>query len=388
MGNKFETVTARAKITPRRDPYWQRVSRGLYVGFRKMSTESAGTWFARYRGEGNIQFRQTLGPLENFPAFERFDRAVAAARAWASTAAPGGNLGSLTVKDACDTYASKTRQLKGDKAADDLAARYRRWINQDPIHRIELSKLTQDNVSALRKRMTEAPVHIGRTGKIRMRSKDTVNRDMAAIRAALNMAFDEGKVASTAAWRKPLAAFKNVSRRREVYLDREQRLRLINCCPPDLARLVRGLSMLPLRPGALASLTVADFDPRVGVLKIGKDKSGGDRKLKLPPAIAEFLKDGATGRQLEAPLFVREDGLAWNKDLWKKPIRAATAAADLPTSTIAYALRHSAITDLVHAGLDLLSVAQISGTSVAMIERHYGHLRSDVAAVALSKLAL
>jgi integrase len=144
--------------------------------------------------------------------------------------------------------------------------------------------------------------------------------------------------------------------------------------------------MLPLRPGALASLTVADFDPRVGVLKIGKDKSGGDRKLKLPPAIAEFLKDGATGRQLEAPLFVREDGLAWNKDLWKKPIRAATAAADLPTSTIAYALRHSAITDLVHAGLDLLSVAQISGTSVAMIERHYGHLRSDVAAVALSKL--
>jgi hypothetical protein len=34
------------------------------------------------------------------------------------------------------------------------------------------------------------------------------------------------------------------------------------------------------------------------------------------------------------------------------------------------------------------TVAQISGTSVAMIERHYGHLRSDVAAGALARLAL
>ena len=31
--------------------------------------------------------------------------------------------------------------------------------------------------------------------------------------------------------------------------------------------------------------------------------------------------------------------------------------------------------DLVHQGLDLLSVAQLAGTSVRMIEQHYGHLR-------------
>lgn len=226
MGIKIDTVTARAKITPRRDPYWQRVSRGLYVGFRKMSAETPGTWFARYRGEGNTQLRQSLGALENYPASERFDRALAAARAWISAPAIGETLGSFTVKDACDAYTSKIRQLKGDKAANDLDARYRRWISKDPVHGIALHKLTQDNVSALRKRMTEAPVRIGRTGKIRTRSKDTVNRDMAAVRAALNMAFDEGKVASTAAWRKPLAAFKNVSRRRDVYLDREQRLQI------------------------------------------------------------------------------------------------------------------------------------------------------------------
>jgi hypothetical protein len=51
-------------------------------------------------------------------------------------------------------------------------------------------------------------------------------------------------------------------------------------------------------------------------------------------------------------------------------------------------LRHSTITDLVSAGLPLLTIAQISGTSAEMIERHYGHLASDAAVKALGKLAL
>ncbi len=51
-------------------------------------------------------------------------------------------------------------------------------------------------------------------------------------------------------------------------------------------------------------------------------------------------------------------------------------------------MRHSVITDLVTGGLDLLTVALLSGTSVAMIERHYGHLRAEHAAPALATLAL
>ena len=80
--------------------------------------------------------------------------------------------------------------------------------------------------------------------------------------------------------------------------------------------------------------------------------------------------------------------MAWNKDAWKHPVKAAAGAAKLPEGTTAYTLRHSTITDLVHGGLDLLTVAQISGTSVRMIEKNYGHLRGDVAADALAKLAL
>jgi site-specific recombinase XerD len=69
-------------------------------------------------------------------------------------------------------------------------------------------------------------------------------------------------------------------------------------------------------------------------------------------------------------------------------VKTAAEAAELPIGATAYTLRHSTISDLVHDGLDLLTVAQISGTSVRMIEQHYGHLRGDVAASALAKLVL
>ena len=53
----------------------------------------------------------------------------------------------------------------------------------------------------------------------------------------------------------------------------------------------------------------------------------------------------------------------------------------------AYTLRHSAMTDLVTGGLDLFTVEKISGTSVLMIEKHYGHLQRERARSALEKLA-
>jgi integrase len=69
--------------------------------------------------------------------------------------------------------------------------------------------------------------------------------------------------------------------------------------------------------------------------------------------------------------------------------KEAALAAKLPDETTAYALRHRVITDLIsREGLDLLTVAQLSGTCVAMIEKHYGHLQTDRAIAALAGLVL
>ena len=138
----------------------------------------------------------------------------------------------------------------------------------------------------------------------------------------------------------------------------------------------------------MAALTAGDFDKRTAELTIGKDKTGKPRRIQLPQEAARLLAKQAKNKLRGAPLFMRANGKAWDKDSWKRPIAAAVTAAELPADATAYTLRHSTITDLVSAGLPLLTIAQISGTSAEMIERRYGHLSSDAAVKALGELAL
>jgi integrase len=109
----------------------------------------------------------------------------------------------------------------------------------------------------------------------------------------------------------------------------------------------------------------------------------------LPPSTAAFFAEQAKDKLPGTPLLARADGQFWNKDSWKYPFKDAVIAASLPPAATAYALRHSTITDLIALHrLDTMTVAQLSGTSLAMIEKHYGHLLREHAANALALLAL
>ena len=81
-------------------------------------------------------------------------------------------------------------------------------------------------------------------------------------------------------------------------------------------------------------------------------------------------------------------GRPWGRDTWGYQFDKAAKLAELPPKATAYSIRHSTITDLIHAGVDSMTVAQLAGTSVAMIEKHYGHLTRDHARAALAALAL
>jgi site-specific recombinase XerD len=124
------------------------------------------------------------------------------------------------------------------------------------------------------------------------------------------------------------------------------------------------------------------------VLKVGKDKAGGDRKIPLPPATAKFLAEQCKDKLPTAPIFTNSQNRPWSRDTWGYQFQQAAKRAGLPADATTYSIRHSTITDLIHAGVDALTVAQLSGTSVAMIEKHYGHLTGDHARAALAKLTL
>lgn len=386
-------VEARGKLPPRRDPYWQRVEAGCFVGFRRMAADSAGTWLARHRDpDSGKQAQHPLGEFADLAPGARFDAATKAAREWFTHLGKGGRKEPLTVREACDNYVKHLTAVGKAQAARDTEKRFERWVNGSKLGAVPLQRLKPSDVDAWRKGLaaTEAiPQDKTSTEPRRARSPSTLNRDMTSLRAALNLALEDGHVSTDAAWKVKLRPVKDADGRRDVYLDLAQRRALIAESPPDLAALVRALSLVPLRPGAMAALVVANFDKRLCTLTIGKDKNGQDRKITLPKATAEFFEQQTKGKLPAAPLLSRADGSAWNKDSWKYPLKDAVKAAGLPVNATAYALRHSTITDLIALHkLDTLTVAQLSGTSLQMIEKHYGHLLRDHAARALASLTV
>jgi integrase len=386
MALDLSKVKDRNDLKAEREPHWQRLHAGCFLGYRPSKRGSTGTWIARAYDEDAGKYRlKALGDFGNLPGNERFTAAKREAEKLAELVEAGGEVRAKieTVKDACEEYA---------KDRPEAARRFRRYVDSDPIAKVKLDKLRRRHVKEWRERLEAQPALVSRRKKgdpiHRERAASTVNRDMAVFRAALAKVLSPGAPNSEAAWQEALKATPNADGRRTLYLDRSERRKLLEKIDDEAAPFVRALCLLPLRPGALAALTAGDFDKRTSELTIGKDKTGKPRRIQLPQEAAKLLGDQAKNKLPGAALLMRTNGKVWNKDSWKKPIAAAVAAAGLPGDATAYTLRHSTITDLVSAGLPLLTIAQISGTSAEMIERHYGHLASDAAVKALGELAL
>jgi len=380
----LSTVKARASLKAQREPHWHKLATGEYLGFRPSAIGKGGTWIARYYDpDSRRKPLKALGDFGHLPDSDRFSAASKAAREWFAHLGGGGSEKSITVRKACERYAEGKPEVQG---------RLARTVYGDPIARVHVDKLNRAHVQAWRKRLEAMPALVGKNLKgkpvTRPRSPATVNRDMVALRAALNMALDNGDALNDQAWRVALRPAKKADGRRSVYLDKAQRRALLEHLPADVRAFAHGLCLLPLRPGALAGLVAGDFDARRSELRIGHDKAGEKRAILVEGETLAMLKAQAKNKLPAAPLFARADGAVWKAYMWKDAIKAAAKQAKLPAEVVAYTLRHSTITDLVQSGLDLLTVAQVSGTSVAMIEKHYGHLQRNRAAQALAGLAL
>lgn len=376
------------KSKPGDEPHWQRLRQGCYLGFRPSKKGKRGTWFARaYDPDGNSYRRKSLGDYGALSGHDVFTQAKTEAESWAETVESGGERARdmVTVADACEAYLAQ----KPGSIAEGV---FRRHVLSDPIAKLKLDKLRRHHLRAWRKRLEQAPALLTRNKKgekrTKERAKSTVNRDMVPLRAALGMVLKPGAPNTDAAWQEALRPFKGADKRRELYLDRAERIKLIDATGGEAQPFVKALCLLPLRPGALAGLKAGDFDKRTRTLTIGKDKNGNPRQMTMPQAIADFFAAQTTAKLPTAPIFARSGGEPWNKDAWKYPVKDAVKAAGLPGAVSAYTLRHSVITDLIRARLPILTVAQLSGTSVAMIERHYGHLVRDDAEEALASIAI
>jgi integrase len=376
-------VGDRNKLKSRREPYWHRLRIGCFIGFRPSRVGKAGTWIARVLNqEANKYKMQSLGDLGKYTRNEMFAVAKQMAEQLAEKVECGGNPDLVidTVADACRHYANRKPEAE---------SRFRRHVYSEPIARITLKKLRRHHLREWRNALSEKPVRRNnRSAKPNKRAASTLNRDMVVLRAALNQVLAKGPPNTDAAWQEALKPIPNADGQRSLYLDKCQRNDLLTYADNEVLPFIQTLCLLPLRVGAVAKLRVRDFDQRTNELTIGQDKNGKPRRLKIPNAASKIFTTQTQGKLSDQPIFERKNGKAWDKDSWKKPISKAVSLANLPSEATAYTLRHSVITDLVQQNLPLLTIAQISGTSVEMIEKHYGHLQNSAALDALDAISV
>ncbi len=140
-----------------------------------------------------------------------------------------------------------------------------------------------------------------------------------------------------------------------------------------------------MRRGEILSVRWEHVDLARRVIHIPKAKAGardqpitgvladylGELRAMMPGAVWLFPADSASGHRINI----------------EKPFRRVVAAADLnPREVTRHTLRHTAITHLVQAGVDLPTVQRISGHKrLAMVAR-YSHQSGAHIAAAMERL--
>lgn len=275
--------------------------------------------------------------------------------------------------DACRQYVEDRRSEKGAATAHDAEMRFKRTVYKTSFGDTVLAKVRTAHIKAWRDRLSLAPA--------------TSNRTLIALKAALNLAVVNRQVPTGAAqeW-KDVKPMPGAGKRRDLYLDLAQRRALLASSTGAARNLIQAAMLTGARPGELVKALRSQFDARTASMTFtGKT---GTRNVPLsPPAVALF-KRLAESKLPTARLFTRDDGQPWAHSDWDELVRDAAERAKLPAGVCLYTLRHSFITTAIQDGMNTLEVARLVGTSVVMIEKHYGHLVHNAARERLAKVKM
>ena len=349
-------------------PYWMRLEKGRHLGYRKISDSNA-TWLARRRledatavtGSGSYEYKALGSATAEFD----FTAAKRAAEVWFKTGLSGEV---TTIEEACKAYVEDRRTEKGDKTAYDAEIRFKRTVYGKPVGALKLDKITT-------KRLKDWRAEIPGT-------KSAQDREWRTLRAALNLAVINRHVSPERIieW-KAVPPLAKADGRRELFLDLKQRRALIKISKGVTKDTIQAAALTGARPGELVALKRSDVDLKLGTVTFtGKT---GSRVVPLSPAALKFFKRLCKKKQPEARL------LPWGHSAeWAREIRTAAKQAKLPAGVVLYTLRHSFITEALRGGVSTLDVARLTGTSLQMIQDHYGHLVVESARERLAQVVM
>jgi integrase len=144
------------------------------------------------------------------------------------------------------------------------------------------------------------------------------------------------------------------------------------------------------RPKELCSAVVGNFQPRGRQLVLGEHKTkktGKARRIVLDEDAFAVLERLCRDRPPDEPIFWRfNTSSAWTPMAAIQRFQRVRNLAGVREHLTLYSLRHLFISQMLQAGVDIFLVAKMAGNSVAVIEKYYGHMRSEDFQQAMTRL--
>jgi integrase len=295
----------------------------------------------------------------------------------------------LTFAEAAPRYIERLRQEGGnniDRKQHQLEQNLTPFFGQKPLSQIatfdiERYKRQRSNEEVrTRKKFKEGEA----PPKVRA---STINRELATLSHLLNKALDWGWID-----RVPMRVRKmKEGTGRITYLSPAQANALLDAAKGDQNAQIYPFILIGLRTGMRKTEILSTRREHVNLTErtiyVPQAKAGA-RTPPMTPDLATFLKGYMEtlpkGTDWLFPSIGARTG--HTMDVRKAFVRCVKAAGLDPTQVVRHTLRHTAITHLVQAGVDLPTVKRISGhKTLAMVER-YAHQSGTHIAKAMKKL--
>ncbi len=413
---------SRIKLAPEKR-HQEPLSDGRYLLYRKPENGAAGSWMARWVDKDTRKsVQRRLGDADDLldaDGVNILDFKTAQAKAEAvfkelnneaHQKATGEVLstGPYTVASAMADYL-RDAEKRGVKGLQIMKLSINAHITPE-LGGVSVVKLTKKRIEDWLQTLSEAPRR--KTGKVRdevqhlpdpitedekRARKDSANRVLTNLKAALNLAVKDGRYTGHTLWR-DVKKFKGVGTARIRFLTVQEQRRLVNVCQEGFKELVQAALYTGCRYGELCRLRVRDFNATAKTVFIEKSKSGKTRHIALTVEAAAWFTEQGAGRGAGESLLIKpnakgkarkyqEDPLAWGPHDQKRLMVDACTAAKIDALGF-HELRHTYASGLVNKGVPLAYVAaQLGHTDTTMVEKYYGHLSPSALADSIRKLA-
>lgn len=168
-------------------------------------------------------------------------------------------------------------------------------------------------------------------------------------------------------------------KRLPVVLDRQEVLELFSCVSCRSHRiLLTTMYATGMRVGEAVELGVRDIDSRAMTILVARGKGNKQRLVPMSPTLLEELRIWWQEHRNPQWLFPgAKSDRPLNVSNLQRACKAAVGRAGLNKAATPHSLRHTFATELLEAGIDLLTIQKILGHAFISTTIRYTHVRRD-----------